>query len=91
MKGSENHIDISKLSFAGLIVTPGIVFGVIGTGPLYTINATIHPAKEFNELLVYGALSCIGWTLTFQTTVKYISITLQADNHGEGGIFALFG
>jgi KUP system potassium uptake protein len=90
MKVSGSHINIKKLSFTGLIVTLGIVYGDIGTSPLYTINAIINPAKEFNELLVYGALSCVFWTLTFQTTIKYIIITMQADNKGEGGIFALF-
>jgi len=90
MKGAGRHIDIRKLSFAGLLVTLGIVYGDIGTSPLYTIKAIVGSAKEFNELLVYGALSCVFWTLTLQTTVKYVIITLRADNKGEGGIFALF-
>lgn len=90
MKGNDHHLDINKLSFAGLLVTLGIVYGDIGTSPLYTISAIVHNAKVFNELLVYGALSCVFWTLTLQTTVKYITITLRADNRGEGGIFALF-
>jgi KUP system potassium uptake protein len=85
-----HQIDIKKLSFAGLLVTMGIVFGDIGTSPLYTMKAIIGNAKVFNELLVYGALSCVFWTLTLQTTVKYILITLRADNKGEGGIFSLF-
>jgi KUP system potassium uptake protein len=83
--------DIKKLSFAGLIVTLGIVFGDLGTSPLYTMNAIVIGGKaHFNELLVYGSLSCIFWTLTIQTTIKYVLITLRADNNGEGGIFALF-
>ncbi len=90
MKEADQHIDIKKLSFAGLLVTLGIVYGDLGTSPLYTIRAIVGNAKEFNELLVYGALSCVFWTLTIQTTIKYIVITLQADNKGEGGIFALF-
>jgi KUP system potassium uptake protein len=90
MKGKEHHINIKKLSFAGLLVTLGIVYGDIGTSPLYTVRAIIDNAKTFNELLVYGALSCVFWTLTLQTTVKYVLITLNADNKGEGGIFALF-
>ena len=85
-----HQIDIKKLSYAGLLVTLGIVFGDIGTSPLYTVKAIIGNAKIFNELLVYGALSCVFWTLTLQTTVKYILITLRADNKGEGGIFSLF-
>jgi KUP system potassium uptake protein len=90
MNGTKHHLDISKLSFAGLLVTLGIVYGDIGTSPLYTIKAIITNAQVFNELLVYGSLSCVFWTLTLQTTVKYILITLTADNKGEGGIFALF-
>jgi KUP system potassium uptake protein len=90
MKGQGSHLDIRKLSFAGLLVTLGIVYGDIGTSPLYTIKAIVGSAKEFNELLIYGALSCVFWTLTLQTTTKYVFITLRADNKGEGGIFALF-
>ncbi|MCX6328559.1 MAG: KUP/HAK/KT family potassium transporter, partial [Bacteroidia bacterium] len=90
IKRIDSHIDIKKLSLAGLIVTLGIVYGDLGTSPLYTIRAVVGTAKEFNELLIYGALSCVFWTLTFQTTIKYIIITLRADNKGEGGIFALF-
>lgn len=83
--------DIKKLSFAGFIITLGIVFGDLGTSPLYTMKAIILGGKNnFNELLIYGSLSCIFWTLTLQTTIKYILITLRADNNGEGGIFALF-
>jgi KUP system potassium uptake protein len=85
-----HQIDIKKLSFAGLLVTLGIVFGDIGTSPIYTVKAIIGNATIFNELLVYGSLSCVFWTLTLQTTVKYILITLRADNKGEGGIFSLF-
>jgi KUP system potassium uptake protein len=90
MKEADRHIDIKKLSFAGLLVTLGIVYGDLGTSPLYTIRAIVGNAKKFNELLVFGALSCVFWTLTIQTTIKYIIITLRADNKGEGGIFALF-
>jgi KUP system potassium uptake protein len=90
MTGKDHHIDLSKLSFSGLLVTLGIVFGDIGTSPLYTVRAIIDNAKTFNELLIYGALSCVFWTLTLQTTIKYILITLRADNKGEGGIFSLF-
>ncbi len=91
MKGSEHHLDINKLSYAGLLVTLGIVYGDVGTSPLYTMRAVVlGGAENFNQLLIYGALSCIFWTLTLQTTIKYIIITLKADNKGEGGIFALF-
>jgi KUP system potassium uptake protein len=91
MNGKDHHLDINKLSFAGLLVTMGIVYGDIGTSPLYTVKAIVlGGAGNFNELLVYGSLSCVFWTLTLQTTIKYILITLRADNKGEGGIFALF-
>lgn len=90
MREPGHHININKISGAGLLVTLGIVYGDIGTSPLYTVKAIIGSAKTFNELLIYGALSCVFWTLTLQTTIKYVLITLQADNKGEGGIFALF-
>ncbi len=85
-----SHTGIKKISAAGLIVTLGIVYGDIGTSPLYVMNAIIKNGIVVNDWLIYGALSCIFWTLTLQTTFKYVIITLQADNHGEGGIFALF-
>jgi KUP system potassium uptake protein len=90
MSGKNHHSALSKVSFAGLLITIGIVFGDIGTSPLYVIKAIISGATQFDKLLVYGALSCVFWTLTLQTTLKYVIITLRADNHGEGGIFALF-
>jgi KUP system potassium uptake protein len=90
MSGSNHHSALSKVTFAGLLITIGIVFGDIGTSPLYVVKAIISGADKFDELLVYGALSCVFWTLTLQTTLKYVIITLRADNHGEGGIFALF-
>jgi KUP system potassium uptake protein len=87
----KKHIDIKKLSLAGMIITMGIVFGDLGTSPLYTMRAIIAGGRvNFNELLIYGGLSCIFWTLTLSTTIKYVLITLRADNNGEGGIFALF-
>jgi KUP system potassium uptake protein len=81
---------INKVTLAGLIITLGIVYGDIGTSPLYVMSAIVNSAKDLNELLILGALSCIFWTLTIQTTIKYVTVTLRADNHGEGGIFALF-
>jgi KUP system potassium uptake protein len=90
MQGTGKHLDIKKLSFAGVLVTLGIVFGDLGTSPLYVMKAVIRGGTEFNELLIYGSLSCIFWTLTLQTTTKYIIIALRADNKGEGGIMALF-
>lgn len=81
--------NLDKLSFAGLLVALGIIYGDIGTSPLYVMNAICN-GKEISELLIYGSLSCIIWTLTLQTTVKYVLLTLRADNKGEGGTFALF-
>jgi len=81
---------LKKLSFAGLIVSLGIVFGDIGTSPLYVMKAILGASSVIDELLIVGSLSCIIWTLTLQTTVKYVVITLRADNKGEGGIFSLF-
>jgi KUP system potassium uptake protein len=82
---------ISKITFAGLVITLGIVYGDIGTSPLYVMKAILLGARgAIDEGYIFGALSCIIWTLTLQTTVKYVLITLKADNHGEGGIFALY-
>ncbi len=77
------------LSIAGLIVTLGIVYGDIGTSPLYTLKAIIG-GNYISTNLVKGALSSIFWMLTLQTTIKYVILTLNADNKGEGGIFALY-
>lgn len=90
MEGKGRHLDITKLSFAGVIVTLGIVFGELGTSPLYVMKAILKGSTEFNELLIFGSLSLIFWTLTLQTTTKYIIIALRVDNRGEGGILALF-
>ena len=78
-----------KVTIAGLLVALGIIFGGIGTSPLYVLNATTS-GKLITPELVLGVLSCIIWTLTLQTTIKYIILTLQADNKGEGGVFSLF-
>lgn len=75
---------------AGVLIAIGIVFGDIGTSPLYTYNALFHPGERIDPVKALGVLSCVIWTLTLQTTLKYILITLQADNNGEGGIFSLF-
>lgn len=86
----KKHTRIGRVTAASLIITLGIVFGDLGTSPLYTMRAIINSSTVFNRDLIFGALSCIFWTLTLQTTVKYIVFMLRADNHGEGGIFALF-
>lgn len=79
----------SKVTATSLLVALGIIYGDIGTSPLYVLKAIIGE-KAISELLVYGGLSCVFWTITFQTTFKYIYLTLQADNNGEGGIFSLY-
>lgn len=84
------NIGTHRLSAAGVIVTLGIIFGDLGTSPLYVMKAILGGANSISEPFILGGLSCIFWTLTLQTTVKYILITLRADNHGEGGIFSLF-
>src|SRR3978361_513556 len=81
---------IKQISFAGALVTLGIIFGDIGTSPLYVFQTLLVEGGKVNAGLVLGSISCIFWTLTLQTTFKYIFITLQADNRGEGGIFSLF-
>ena len=81
---------LKRLSFIGVIVSLGIVYGDIGTSPLYVFKAILAASSFIDESLILGALSCIIWTLTLQTTVKYVLITLKADNRGEGGIFSLF-
>ena len=78
---------IKKLTAAGILVTLGIIFGDIGTSPLYVFSAIIGD-RPISKELVYGGISCVFWTLTLQTTFKYIVLTLQADNKGEGGIFS---
>lgn len=90
MKENVRTFEQGKLPVKGLLITLGLVYGNIGTSPLYTFKAVINNAGEINNLLIYGSLSAIFWTLTLLATVKYIIITIQADNKGEGGIFALF-
>lgn len=79
----------NRVSVAGVLIALGIIYGDIGTSPLYVLNAIIN-GKVVTEELIIGALSLIIWTLTLQTTIKYVILTLQADNKGEGGIFSLF-
>ena len=83
------QINLKKATPVGLIIALGIVYGDLGTSPLYVFNAIIRD-KVISEALILGGLSCIIWTLTLQTTLKYIILTLQADNNGEGGIFSLY-
>ena len=81
--------NFNKVSAAGVLIALGIIYGDIGTSPLYVLSAIIN-GKKIDDLLIFGGLSCIIWTLTLQTTFKYVILTLQADNKGEGGIFSLY-
>jgi KUP system potassium uptake protein len=87
MDTSGNHHH--KLSAAGVLVALGIIYGDIGTSPIYTMKFIVGD-RPITEDLVLGAVSCVLWTLTLITTIKYIYLALNADNKGEGGIFALY-
>ncbi|PWV49701.1 KUP/HAK/KT family potassium transporter [Chitinophaga sp. S165] len=89
MHASSPAVFHKQITAAGILIATGIVFGDIGTSPLYTLNAVFHD-RVITEDVALGALSAIFWTLFFQTTLKYVIITLQADNKGEGGIFSLY-
>jgi KUP system potassium uptake protein len=89
LKNQMNKSVIQKVTAASLLDALGIIYGDIGTSPLYVMKAIVGQ-REISKLLVYGGISCIFWTLTFQTTFKYILLTLSADNHGEGGVFSLY-
>ena len=82
-------IPTNKVSAAGLLIALGIIYGDIGTSPLYVFNEIIS-GRVISEDLILGTLSCIIWTITLQTTIKYVILVLKADNRGEGGTFALF-
>jgi KUP system potassium uptake protein len=79
----------NRVTLAGVLIALGIIYGDIGTSPLYVLNA-ITSGKVISEELIIGSLSLIIWTLTLQTTIKYVMLTLKADNRGEGGIFSLY-
>jgi KUP system potassium uptake protein len=79
----------NRVTAAGLVIALGIIYGDIGTSPLYVFNAIIG-GRVISDALIIGALSCIIWTLTLQTTIKYVWLVLKADNRGEGGTFALY-
>ena len=84
---------IHNLTLAGIIVTLGVVYGDIGTSPLYVMKSVIEGnggLENISENFILGVLSLVFWTITILTTIKYVLITLNADNKGEGGIFSLF-
>lgn len=83
----------SKFKFGLFLVTIGIVYGDIGTSPLYVMKSIVEGnggIGQINEQFVIGALSLVIWTVTLLTTIKYVLIAMKADNHGEGGIFSLY-
>lgn len=80
---------LNKVTAAGLLIALGIIYGDIGTSPLYVFSAIIN-GRVISDELILGGISCIIWTLTLQTTLKYVVLTLRADNRGEGGIFSLY-
>ncbi|MCU7547999.1 KUP/HAK/KT family potassium transporter [Chitinophagaceae bacterium LB-8] len=82
-------VSTKRATLAGLLVALGIIYGDIGTSPLYVFNAIIY-GRTISEPLIIGSLSCIIWTITLQTTIKYVLLVLRADNRGEGGTFALY-
>ena len=84
-----NKHQVNRVSAAGLLIALGIIYGDIGTSPLYVFSAIIN-GRIISEELILGGLSCVIWTLTLQTTIKYVLLTLKADNKGEGGIFSLY-
>src|SRR5690349_1603994 len=89
MPSEDKHSIKSGASAAGVLVALGIIYGDIGTSPLYVFRAIVND-KVISEELVIGGLSCVLWTITLITTIKYVYLALNADNKGEGGIFALY-
>src|SRR3974377_2325198 len=82
--------NVRRLSLSSIVGAVGIVYGDIGTSPLYTMQQAVGEAGIFNAEAVLGVLSLIFWALTISVTLKYITIIMRADNDGEGGILALF-
>ena len=80
---------VNKVTAGSLLVALGIIYGDIGTSPLYVLKSVIGE-RTVDEVLVFGGVSLIFWTLLFQTTIKYVWLTLKADNQGEGGVFSLY-
>lgn len=86
---SDSAHNLNKLTIGGLLITLGIIYGDIGTSPIYVMRAIVGEHTITQEL-VLGAVSCVFWTLIIITTIKYVILALKNDNHGEGGIFALY-
>lgn len=88
-KSTDHHHGLNRVTFSGLLITLGIIYGDIGTSPLYVMSEIVGK-DSINADIVRGGISAVFWTLTLQTTIKYVILTLRADNNGEGGIFSLF-
>lgn len=88
--GTGSHHSHHPLSRAGLLITLGIIFGDIGTSPLYVMKAIVGEGEIIDKMTVLGGVSLVFWTLLIQTTIKYVFLVLRADNNGEGGIFSLY-
>src|SRR4029077_16206557 len=86
---ASNQIHSKRVTIASLLVALGIIYGDIGTSPLYVLKAVVGERKV-DEVLVYGGESLIFWALVFEPTIKYIILSLKADNQGEGGVFSLY-
>ena len=84
-----SNVSSNRITMSTLLVALGIIYGDIGTSPLYVLRAIVGD-RTITEALVLGGVSCIFWTLTLQTTLKYVALTLMADNEGEGGVFSLY-
>ncbi len=89
MGNTHNGHTTHKITFGSLLVTLGIIYGDIGTSPLYVMKAIVGD-KPVDATVIIGSMSLVFWTLTLQTTIKYVIFTLKADNKGEGGIFSLY-
>jgi KUP system potassium uptake protein len=89
MESNGSHHNHHKFTLGGLLITLGIIYGDIGTSPLYVMK-TVVAGGVINKEIIFGAVSLVFWILTIQTTFKYITMVLRADNNGEGGIFSLY-
>ena len=85
MSSDSKHSVKTGVSAAGVLVALGIIYGDIGTSPLYVFRAIVND-RVISEELVIGGLSCVFWTITLVTSIKYVYLALNADNKGEGGI-----
>jgi KUP system potassium uptake protein len=86
---SQHQGSFNKITLGSLVLTLGIIYGDIGTSPLYVMKAIVGESAIDSKIII-GGMSLVFWTITLQTTIKYVIFTLKADNKGEGGIFSLY-